>query len=362
MRIGLLIYGDIETLSGGYLYDRKLVEHCRRQGDEVEIISLGEKPAYPKALFNNTIPDQLTELDLDVLIQDELVHPSCYRINTKLKTVLACPVVSLVHLFNCYRPAGKLKKFLYRHIERLYLNTVDALILNSRSTKTQAEELLKGTLPPHIIAYPCGDNFSLDEKEPEKADMNPDSLKVLFVGNITKQKNLHVLIEALDLSGNKKTSVTIVGNEDIDVKYVERIKHYINGRGLQAQVNFRGVVQDEALKTIYQSHDLFVMPSVNEAYGIVFLEAMQFALPVIGSNAGGSKEIIRHGGNGYLIAPGASRELAELLNTLQEDRALLKQLSERAVAAYRQHPVWQDTCIQIRSFLQELIANGGRQT
>ena len=40
MRIGLVIYGSLDTLSGGYLYDRMLDEHLRRQGDEVEIISL----------------------------------------------------------------------------------------------------------------------------------------------------------------------------------------------------------------------------------------------------------------------------------------------------------------------------------
>ncbi len=40
MRLGLVIYGNLETISGGYLYDRKLVEHLERQGDQVEIISL----------------------------------------------------------------------------------------------------------------------------------------------------------------------------------------------------------------------------------------------------------------------------------------------------------------------------------
>ncbi len=58
MRIGLVVYGDINTISGGYLYDRKLVEIFRQQGDEVSIISL-KKTSYIKALCSNSIPREL---------------------------------------------------------------------------------------------------------------------------------------------------------------------------------------------------------------------------------------------------------------------------------------------------------------
>ena len=50
MRVGLLIYGNINTISGGYLYDRKLVEFLRKNGDEVTIISL-KKTSYFKLLY-----------------------------------------------------------------------------------------------------------------------------------------------------------------------------------------------------------------------------------------------------------------------------------------------------------------------
>ena len=52
MRLGLLIYGSLDTLSGGYLYDRKLVEHLRRAGDSVEIISIPWR-SYPAHLADN---------------------------------------------------------------------------------------------------------------------------------------------------------------------------------------------------------------------------------------------------------------------------------------------------------------------
>jgi hypothetical protein len=69
MKLGLLIYGSLETLSGGYLYDRKLVEHLRTQGDTVEIISLPWRnyAAHLTDNFRFRLPPHL-----DLLIQDEL--------------------------------------------------------------------------------------------------------------------------------------------------------------------------------------------------------------------------------------------------------------------------------------------------
>ena len=52
MRVGLVIYGSLETLSGGYLYDRKLVDYLRRQGDEVQIISFPGQD-YARHLLHN---------------------------------------------------------------------------------------------------------------------------------------------------------------------------------------------------------------------------------------------------------------------------------------------------------------------
>src|SRR5688572_2813302 len=104
MKIGLIIYGSLDTLSGGYLYDRKLVEFLRAQGDIVEIISLQWRN-YAAHLLDN-LRFRLPEPDVvarrvqvpttaqrasgrqapvnkrfDVLIQDELNHPSLIRAN-----------------------------------------------------------------------------------------------------------------------------------------------------------------------------------------------------------------------------------------------------------------------------------------
>ena len=96
MKIGLVIYGDLETLTGGYLYDRMLVEFLRSRGDVVQIFSLPWRN-YGRHLFDNLsqrLVRPVSEAQLDILLEDELNHPSLFRLNRRLKercTILSCP-------------------------------------------------------------------------------------------------------------------------------------------------------------------------------------------------------------------------------------------------------------------------------
>ena len=86
MRVGLVIYGGLETVSGGYLYDRMLVRHLRARGDSVEIVSLPWRD-YARHLGDNlsaALYRRLRDGAWDVLLQDELNHPSLVAVNRRL--------------------------------------------------------------------------------------------------------------------------------------------------------------------------------------------------------------------------------------------------------------------------------------
>jgi len=361
MHIGLLIYGDINTLSGGYLYDRKLVDYLRSQGDIVEIISLPVK-SYSGSLLSTEIPEAIRISNegknnkFDVLVQDELVHPSCLGINKKIKNLLGCPIVSLVHLLKCSVPAPLFKKTLIAYFEKKYLQSVDGLILNSRSTKEAAEKLLGEKFPAHIVAVPCADHFPENGAQDAKQKYADSGIfRILFVGNISRQKGLHVLIDAIAKLNDAKVSLTVVGDGNRDPGYMAELRKKLNSYRYHKQVIFKGRQSGEALQALYLEHDVFIMPSVNEAYGIAFLEALQFGLPVIATSQGGSKEFVRHGENGYLIEPGDSKQLAELISSLKSNAQQLQLLSDKAIASFKQHPRWQDSCRKIRDFLQIMV-------
>jgi len=354
MKVGFIIYGDINTVSGGYLYDRKLITFLEKQGDTVKIISLPQR-SYGMYVLKNISHKLVLNEDFDILIEDELVHPSIFRTNQKLKNKYNIPIISLVHLFSSYAPKPFYNKFLNLFIERKYLQSIDGLILNSQNTLNQAQTLLNGELPSHIVAVPAGNNFQKEEIPIEEISREPGHLNILYVGNIIKQKGLDVIIRALANLNSQNYKLTITGRTDLEPKFVNYIYQLINKFELYNKIVFTGTLQDSKLIEIYRSNDVLVLPSINEAYGIVYIEALSFGLPVIGTTLGGAKEIINHGENGYLIEPHNSIKLAEYLSSLQQDRNLLNILSKNSLHTYRHHPTWNDTCQEIRVFLQSFL-------
>jgi len=358
MRVGLLIYDDINTLSGGYLYNRKLITYLQQQGDSVEIISLQQRP-YCNQLLNNYDPESLASLEVDILLQDELVHPAVYRTNNELNGMVNFQIIGLVHLFTAYANQPFYKTGFFRHIERNYLRSVDGLILNSQNTLSQARELLGQHLPSYIVAVPAGDNFSdqyINSGYTRTVSEDNRILNLLYVGNVIHQKGLHVLIKSLANLKSNNFMLTVTGRLDMEPNYVKKIQKQIKTLKLENQINFTGPLNHEALIDIYQSNDVFVLPSINEAYGIAYVEAQQFSLPIIGTTAGGAQEIIKHGENGYLISPDDSDQLAAYLQLMHDDRARLQTLSDNAYHVFQQHPTWDDTGHAIRQFLLGLIS------
>jgi len=141
-----LIYGTLETISGGYLYDRKLVEYLRRQGDDVSIISLPWRN-YIRHLGDNlslSLLHRLEQLPLDVLFQDELNHPLFFLLNRLLRARVGYPIVSIVHHLRSNEAPHAWQNRFYRWVERRYLLTVDGFVFNSRTTRHAVESLRGG--------------------------------------------------------------------------------------------------------------------------------------------------------------------------------------------------------------------------
>lgn len=348
MHIGLVIYGSLETLSGGYLYDRKLVEYLREQGDSVEVISLPWR-SYAAHLIDN-LTFRLPE-NLDILIQDELNHPSLIIANQGRHPY---PVIALVHHLRCSELRPRWQNTIYRLVEKKYLNSVDGFIFNSRTTQGVVNSLVKNR-KPGIIGYPPTDRFGAPLSENEIIERaRSEEFRILFLGNVIYRKGLHTLLEAVEgLRSNVR--VDIVGSLDSEPAYTRLIQELTAKHQLSAVVSFGGPLDREPLiEKLKQAHVL-VVPSSYEGFGIVYLEGMGFGLPAIGTTAGAAGEVIEHEQTGYLITPGDSNSLAGHLRSLAEDRGLLMRLSLNARERYLHQPSWAETAGNIRSFLSSLL-------
>jgi glycosyltransferase involved in cell wall biosynthesis len=331
------------------LYDRKLVEYLRAQGNTVEIISLPWRN-YATHLTDN-IRFKLPA-NLDILIQDELNHPSLIWANRGKHSY---PVVSLVHHLRCSELRPVWQNWFYRIVERKYLRSVDGFIFNSKTTQGVVNELI-GNDKPNIIAYPPTDRFInqavLDSEISERAKI--EELRILFIGNVIFRKGLHTLLEAVK---NLKSHirVDIVGGGTAEPAYAKQIQRFIRGKNLSSFVFLQGPLDNEPLIILYKQAHVLVVPSSYEGFGIVYLEGMGFGLPAIGTTAGAAGEIITHGEDGFLIQPHDAEGLARHLANLANNRELLMKLSRNGLRRYQAQPRWVETAGRIRDFLLKQI-------
>jgi glycosyltransferase involved in cell wall biosynthesis len=346
MRIGFVIYGSLDTLSGGYMYDRQLVDYLRTQGDTVEIISL------PWRNYVSHLTDNISfklPANLDILIQDELNHPSLIAANRKPHPY---PIISLVHHLRCSELRPKWQNAFYRFIEKKYLQSVDGFIFNSQTTKGVVNGLIDHG-KPSVVAYPPTDRFGEPVSEEEiKERSKRKKLRILFLGNVIERKGLHTLLQALIRLPPSAFRLDVVGSLTTDPAYAKQMQDFVTANGLSSLVTFHSSLNHQPLIEKLCNAHVLVVPSSYEGFGIVYLEGMCFGLPPIGTTAGAAGEIIENGVTGFIIQPGDATSLASKLEFLNEKRDLLVQMSIAARRRYLSQPNWSQTAGEIREFLR----------
>lgn len=359
MHIGLVVYGNLEFLSGSYLYDRKLVEYLKSQGDEVSVVGLPWQ-GYAGNLLQNwsaAVRRQVSEIPADVWLQDELVHPSFYALNHSLKRRRALPLVSIVHHLRTSESEHSAPAlWLYRQVEQAYLRSVDAFVFNSHTTQEVVETAL-GTKPRAVVATPGGNRLTgLSQAGVEKRCQMPGPLRLVFVGSLIQRKGLHTLIEGLSQVRSENWVLDVVGRQDIDTEYTKSVKDQIRKHGMENRIRLHGSLPDAKLQQVLSRAQVFVVVSSYEGYGIVYLEGMHFGLPVIASTGGGAHEIVQDGKTGRLVKPGDAAGIASAVHDYCRDRKLLHTHSLEARTAFDAFPTWQQSGKAIREFLQTLTA------
>jgi glycosyltransferase involved in cell wall biosynthesis len=360
MRVGLALYGRLDERSGGFRYDRKLVEGLRAAGDAVEIVELPWR-SYPRGLLDSALPGvkERLRVDVDVMLQDELAHPSLVGHNRDLPF----PVVGVVH----HLRASESRRLapLYRAVERRYLATVDGVVCNSAATRDAVDAL--GVDPDAtVVAPPAGDRFdpaiddaaiaaraaALGEATGDGSADDPDHLRVAFVGNIEPRKGLDTLVEGVART-DAAVDLTVVGRA-VDEGHVADVRRLVRERGLGDRVQFAGRLPDDALADVLRESHVLAVPSRYEGFGIVYLEGMSFGLPAIASRAGGASETVADGETGVLVDPDDPAAVARALDGFAADPDRLAEMGLAARRRYERHPGWNESTARVRRLLAEV--------
>jgi glycosyltransferase involved in cell wall biosynthesis len=362
VKIGLVIYGSLNTLSGGFLYDRKLVDFLRCQRDDVEIVSQPWSNYFGQLqqAFQPALVSRLKLLDVDVLLQDELNHPSLFWANQQICSNVAFPIISIVHHLRSSEQHPRFINWFYRAIENRYLMSVDGFIWNSQTTRNVVETLIRRKARG-VVAYPAGDRLGgMTEEEITRRCQQQGILRLVFIGNLIPRKGLHTLISALVRLQKGSWNLRVVGSQDVDPLYCQQIIRMVAENRLQDQIQFLGKLSDAELAVELRQGQVMAMVSSYEGFGIVYLEGMSFGLPSIASSAGAAGEIIQNGVNGWLVKADDVAALADSIMQYQESNKLLLEHSLEARRHFEQFPTWEDSARQIRRFLLDFVEIEGR--
>lgn len=365
MKIAELIIGDTNRLTGGYLYDRKLVEYLKVKGIEVDVIGIREVPyPYILHLFSNLsliLRFFRRSRSYDFVLEDEMAHPALFLFNFWLRYVKRTKIVVIVHLLWWKAAKGTLKAYFIKSVERIMLKNADLIIANSKHTK---EEIKGMGIPGEFIevVYP-GFDLPLSSMERKKSyhTHKGNSIKLLSVANCSPLKGLDTLIEAIHRLDNPAIALDVVGDDNFDLNYCKRIKEKVLACELEKRVIFHGLMEPKNLSGFYSEADIFVLPPFYESLGIVFAEAMSFGLPIIATNVGGIPELVEDGENGFLVPPGDIDSLVEAIDKLASDAELRERFGRRGYEKSKKLNTWEDCGESIFQYLQQIEEVGERR-
>jgi glycosyltransferase involved in cell wall biosynthesis len=358
VKIGLVIYGRLDTLTGGYRYDREMVAVLEARGHRVAVVSLPARH-YPGRLALNVQPKKLAArvpAGLDLLLQDELCHPSLIRFNGP-RGCHSYPVVTVVHQVLCDEPRAPWQNRLLRRVEQRYLDGVDGFIFNSRTTRETVWRLTASDRP-HVVAPPGGNRLGPRPTTKTIALWAQDSgsLRLFFLGNLISRKGLLPLIDALAGLPRDAWTLRVAGRVDMDRAYVRRVRLALQYWGLTDRVQLLGAREGSLLVGDLARAQVLCMPYAYEGFGMATLEAQGFGLPVIGCRAGATPELIDDGINGYLVNPGDHAAVRRAVTDLHQDRSALAKMSLAARHRFDAHPGWAASMGRLADFLEDLVS------
>lgn len=347
-----------------------------QRGTEVEIFTRATssnlppvQEAAPGVLVRNVVagpfegldkydlPTQLCPFTAEVLRQEarqlpgyyDLVHSHYWlsgQVGWLARDRWRVPLVHTAHTLAAVKNAalaeGDSPEPVTREIgEKQVIAEADRLTANTAQEARQLEELY-GAVPDRIDIVPPGADLTRYRPGDRAAartelGLSPDEEVVAFVGRIQPLKAPDVLVRAVAEAlrrrpGRKLRALIVGGPSGTGLERPDALIELAAELGIADQVTFLPPQPPDRLVLVYRSADLVAVPSYNESFGLVALEAQASGTPVLAAAVGGLGTAVRHGHSGLLVAGHRAPDWAGALEYLLDDPQRLRLMGDQAVA------------------------------
>ncbi|MCX5751416.1 MAG: glycosyltransferase [Candidatus Saganbacteria bacterium] len=257
---------------------------------------------------------------------------------------------------------GRLKKMVYWHLfSKKTISAASAIHFTAQDERTGSflsVPLLK-SIPNMIV--PNGIEIKAHVKDQDvrqKLGISSDKLLILYVGRLHTKKGLHFIAEAINKLANDRIVFLLVGPKE-DQKYYEYLLHLAGKE--KGQIIWLDSVPHEKVWNYYYAADLFAMPSYDENFGLVVVEAMSCGLPVLISKNVAIWQETLSGGGGFVVNQN-SDEIALVLKRILENREVLKKMAEKAISVAQDNfNIHQTVSLMIRAYEDVLMGRRSRE-
>lgn len=333
MALAFVVPGPLDQLTGGYLFGRHVVEGLRALGRTVTVAELAGR--FPDA--------------------DDIARAAAARTLGNLPTGSTAVIdgLALPGFTECLaREAKRLRLLGFIH-HPLSLETGLSAAEAYRYAAMEARlwPLLRGVLCPSthtanavIAAGVAAHRVRVTMPGTAKPAIANErtrqgSLRLLAVGAVTPRKGHLLLIETLADLRQFDWRLTCIGSLERDRAAAEALRRMVAAKQLGDRVTLAGECPPELLTAAYRDADIFVLPSYEEGYGMVYAEALAHGLPIIATTAGAIPETVPATAS-LLVAPGDAAALRNALERMFVDANLRARLAAGAMLAAKALPDW----------------------
>ncbi|MFG1266854.1 glycosyltransferase family 4 protein [Xanthobacter sp. DSM 14520] len=341
MPVAFVHPGPLDTPTGGYAYDRRVIAELAATGLDIAPLSLdGAFPTPSGAQVEAALARLAATPPETILLGDGLAFGALPADRLK---ALGRRLVALVHhplaLETGLSP--ELAEHLFQS-EKAVLKAADAVITVSPETGR--------TLVARYGVSPERLTLAVPGTEPmARVPADGEPPRLIAVGSLTPRKGYDILFDALDRIADLDFSLAIAGAAHLDPPTAEMVAARA-AAAPRGNIRLLGQLNRADLDAAYTQADIFVHPSLYEGYGMVLAEAMRRGLPVVCTTGGAAGETVPDGA-GLKVPPGDAEAFAEALRSLIADPARRRAFADAAFAAGQQLPSWADTATVIGQVL-----------
>ncbi|HUH83204.1 MAG TPA: glycosyltransferase family 4 protein [Stellaceae bacterium] len=332
MDLAFIVPGAIDQRTGGYLFDRRIVEGLRAMGHGVNVHELSGRFPLVDATARRAAAAVLDDLaDGSTAVIDGLALPA-FAESLPPQASRLRPVGFVHHPLALETGLPLATRETLARTEARLLPRLRGVICPSRTTEWHLIEL--GVAPAAIAVTPPG-----TDRAPPRAQRPEGPPLLLTVGTVTPRKGHLLVIEALAPLADRAWQLICIGSLERSPETARTLTQAIRQHRLQQRVTLAGEWPHERIANAYAEADLFVLASYHEGYGMALAEALAHGLPIVATTAGAIPETVPADA-ALLVPPGDRDQLTRALAQMLDNASLRARLAAGAAAAGAALPDW----------------------